>query len=121
MVRFELNSSAGILIVEPEGALSAGDFGDLAATVDPYLEQNGDLRGLLLQAPAFPGWENFAALLSHLRFVREHHRRVRRVAVVSDSAFLSVAPKIANLFVSAELKTFGATDRAAALEWLGSA
>jgi len=121
MIRFELRSTAGILIVEPGGALAAGDFADLAATVDPYLEQNGELRGLLLQAPSFPGWENFAGLLSHLRFVREHHRRIRRVAVVSDSAFLSVAPKIANLFVSAELRTFAASERAAALEWLGSA
>jgi hypothetical protein len=118
MIRHELLRERGILVVKPEGALRAEDFGALAGAVDPYLEQHGDLKGLLLDAPSFPGWENFAALLSHLRFVRDHHRRIRRIAVVSDSTFLSVAPKIAGHFVSAELKTFNATDRDAALAWL---
>jgi len=57
-------------------------------------------------------------LLSHLRFVRDHHRRIRRVAVVSDSAFLTVAPKIASHFVGAQLRTFDAAERAAALAWI---
>jgi hypothetical protein len=72
----------------------------------------------MIEAPSFPGWENFAALLSHLRFVRDHHRRIRRVAVVSDSPLLAVAPKIASHFVSAELRTFDAASRAAALAWI---
>jgi len=100
--------------------LQADDFRTLAAVVDPYIEQHGDLKGLLLDAPAFPGWDDFAALVSHFRFVRDHHRRIRRIAVVSDSAFLSVAPKIATHFVSAEIRTFDAADRAAALAWLES-
>jgi len=120
MIRHELLRERGILTLEPEGPLQAADFSTLAGVVDPYIEQHGELKGLLISAPAFPGWDDFAALLSHLRFVRDHHRRIRRVAVVSDSAFLSVAPKIAKHFVSAEIRTFDAADRAAALAWLES-
>ena len=120
MIHHELLRARGILIVKPDGRLSAEDFASVAATVDPYLEQNGTLRGLLLEAPSFPGWQDFAGLLSHLRFVRDHHRKIRRIAVVSDSAFLSVAPKVANHFVSAELKTFEAGARDAALAWIES-
>jgi hypothetical protein len=108
----------GILILEPQGPLQATDFSGLAAVVDPYIEQHGDFKGLLLVAPSFPGWKDFAALVSHLRFVRDHHRRIRRIAVVSDSTFLSVAPKIASHFVGAEIRSFDAADRAAALAWL---
>lgn len=118
MIQHELLREQGILILKPEGALRAEDFAALAGTVDPYLEERGALKGLVIEAPSFPGWEDFAALVSHLRFVRDHHRRVRRVAVVSDSPLLALGPKIASHFVSAELRTFGSADRAAALSWI---
>ncbi len=118
MIHHELLRDRGILTLEPKGRLEAADFGAIAAIVDPYIEQHGGLNGLLILAAKFPGWDDFAALLSHLRFVRDHHRKIRRIAVVSDSAVLSVAPKIANHFVSAEIRTFDVADRAAALVWL---
>jgi hypothetical protein len=120
MLGHELLRERGILILRPEGALRAEDFAALAGVVDPYIGQRGELEALMIDAPSFPGWENFAALLSHLRFVRDHHRLIRRIAVVSDSAFLAVAPRIANHFVSAEVRTFDAGARAAALAWLES-
>ena len=89
MIQYELLRERGILILKPEGALRAEDFTALAGAVDPYIEQHGELAGLVVDAPSFPGWENFAALLSHLRFVRDHHRRIRRIAVVSDSTLLA--------------------------------
>jgi hypothetical protein len=119
MIQHELLSEQRILILRPEAALRSEDFAKISRVVDPFIESHGDLRGVMIDAPSFPGWENFAALLSHLRFVRDHHRRIRRVAVVSGHPLLSVAPKIANHFLNAELKTFGPADRAAALAWLG--
>lgn len=118
MIQHELLRQRGILILKPEGALRADDFAALAGAVDPYIEQHGELNGLLIEAPSFPGWADFAALVSHLRFVRDHHRLIRRIAVVSDSTLLAVAPKIASHFVSAQVRTFDAADRAAALAWL---
>jgi hypothetical protein len=118
MIEHELQRERGILILKPKGPLQAGDFGALATVVDPYIESHGALDGLMIDAPSFPGWEDFAALVSHLRFVRDHHRKIRRIAVVSDSALLTVGPKIAKHFVSAEVRPFGTADRAAALAWL---
>lgn len=118
MLQHELLQERGILILKPEGALRAEDFTALAGAVDPYIERHGELKGLLIDAQSFPGWEDFAALLSHVRFVRDHHRRIRRIAVVSDSTLLAVGPKIASHFVSAEVRTFGAGARTAALAWL---
>lgn len=118
MLNHNLLSLDGILIVEPEGPLAAGDFEALAAEVDPYIATQGNLRGLLIEAPSFPGWENFAAFLSHFRFVRDHHRHIAKVAVVSDSRFLSVAPRFADHFVSAAVRHFAASERDAAMAWL---
>jgi hypothetical protein len=118
MLRHELLRERGILVLRPEGALRAEDFAALAGAVDPYIEQHGGLKGVLVEAAAFPGWESFAALVSHVRFVRDHHRRIRRIAVVTDSAVLTAAPTIASHFVSAEVRAFDARSRDAALAWI---
>jgi hypothetical protein len=118
MLRHELLTDDGILLVRPQGPIQAGDFEAVAKVVDPYIEQNGRLRGVMVEAQSFPGWDTFAALLSHLRFVRDHHRFIAKVAAVSDSTILSIAPQIAKHFVKAEFRHFSAEDRKAALAWL---
>ena len=72
MIKSELLKDKGVLIVSPVGPLGASDFEQLAGEIDPYIEQNGRLHGLMIHAGSFPGWKDFAALLSHLKFVRDH-------------------------------------------------
>ena len=118
MLQHELLHERRILILKPQGALRAEDFTGLAAIVDPFIEQHSALKGLMIEAPSFPGWENFAALSTHLRFVRDHYRLIQRIAVVTDSALLAAAPKIASHFVSAQVRTFDVANRTEALDWL---
>jgi len=118
MLAHELLSNEGILLVRPQGPIQAGDFEAIAKVVDPYIEQTGGLRGIMIEASSFPVWDSFAALMSHLRFVRDHHRLVAKIAAVSDSAVLSIAPHIAKHFVKAEFRHFNANEREAALAWL---
>jgi hypothetical protein len=117
MLHHELNEEQGILMVTPEAPLAKSDFEELARVVDPYIEKQGSLAALVIEAQSFPGWENFAGLVSHLRFVRDHHRKIQCVAVISDSKLLSVAPHVASHFVAAEIKQFPAAERQAALNW----
>jgi hypothetical protein len=118
MVEHELDTARSILYVRPKSALSATDFAELARVVDPHIEATGDLAGIVIEAPSFPGWEGLGAMTAHIRFVRDHHRRVRKIAVVTDSALGKVAEHLASHFVSAEIKRFpaGATD--AARQWI---
>lgn len=118
MVDHELLKEEGLLILHPTGALEASDFRNLTSEVDPYIEANGKLHGILIEAKSFPGWKDFAALVAHLRFVRDHHRKIQRIAVVSDSGFLNVMPKIASHFVQAQIQHFSDSRRDAALAWL---
>jgi hypothetical protein len=118
MIKFELLKDAGVLIVEPQGALSAEDFREISRVVDPYITERGKLVGLLIEAKSFPGWDSFAALIGHLKFVRDHHRNIDRVAAVTDSAFLKIAPKIAEHFAHPEIRVFASSEKASALAWL---
>lgn len=118
MLTHELLRDEGILILRPQGPLQAGDFTSLATLVDPYLEKHGKLRGIMVDAQSFPGWDSFTALVSHLQFVRDHHRLIGKIAAVSDSPVLSLAPQLAKHFVKAEIRHFNANERVAALAWL---
>ena len=118
MLAHELLRDRGILLLRPQGPIQTGDFESIAKSVDPYIEQTGGLRGVMIEAPSFPGWDSFAALVSHLRFVRDHHKLIAKIAVVSDSAVLSIAPQIAKHFVKAEFRNFSPKDRESALAWL---
>jgi hypothetical protein len=72
----------------------------------------------MIYSDSFPGWDDFDALLSHIRFIRNHHQTIRRVAFVTDSAVLTMLPRIASHFVVAEVRHFRHADRDAALDWL---
>jgi len=110
----------GVLVVEPSGPLAAEDFDALGAVVDPWIESHGKLQGLVLHVQAIPGWENLGGLLRHLRFVRDHHRNVRRVALVADGKMAELAPKIAEHFVDAELRHFAYPEFDDAIAWAGA-
>ena len=118
MITFELNPAQGILIISPQDSLEADDFQRIAEQVDPYIESNGKLHGVMIDAPSFPGWKDFSALVAHLKFVRDHHRKIEKIAAVSDSAFLAFAPKIASHFVQAEIRHFPQSQSVEALDWL---
>ena len=120
-MKFELLRHAGLLIVEPKEALTAEDFRAVSRTVDPYISESGKLTGLLIEASTFPGWDSFGALAEHMRFVRDHHRKIERVAAVTDSKLLALAPKIAEHFAHPEFKVFSSGERANALAWLQGA
>ncbi len=118
MLEHELLAKEGGLIVRPEGPLTAEDFAALAQQADAHIEAHGGLKGLMICAVKFPGWENLDGAISHFRFVRDHHRKIARVAFVSDADMLALLPKLASHFVSAEVKHFRGDAEADALAWI---
>ena len=118
MIKHHIMDAEGILVIEPVSALSAEDFRDLASSVDAYLAEHQTLHGMLIHAQHFPGWESFAGLAAHLKFVREHHKRIERIAVVTDSPLGTVAPTLAKQFVSAQIRRFVYSEFEEALTWL---
>jgi len=118
MLDYELNRTESILIIKPFGPLESTDFVKLVQEVDPFIREKGKLNGLMIYAKSFPGWDNFAAFLSHMKFVKNHHRKIRKIAAVTGSSFLSIMPQVAKHFVQAEVRHFGYDDKDAALNWL---
>jgi hypothetical protein len=118
MIEHSLDAANSILKIRPTAALKKEDFADLAKVVDPHIEKAGGLAGIIVEAPQFPGWDGFGALAAHLRFVREHHKKVKKIAIVTDSALGSVGEKLGTHFVAAQIKHFPAGEHEAARQWI---
>lgn len=116
-LEFELLEDKRLLVLEPQDELEANDFERVANEIDPFIDRVGGLAGLVVITEEFPGWDDLAAFTAHFRFVREHHRKIHRVALVTSSRFLSMLPRLAGLFVDAEVKQFPPDQRAVALAW----
>ena len=120
MIHAKLLRDQGVLMITPEGALQQSDFKVLGLLVDPYVEEKGELSGLMIYTESFPHWENFKALIAHIKFAKNHEQHVRKIAAVTDSKFLSIVPSIVSHFIHAEVKHFDYADKAGALAWLKS-
>ncbi|HEX4986366.1 MAG TPA: STAS/SEC14 domain-containing protein [Burkholderiales bacterium] len=118
MIESSLDAAEYILYVKPVGKLDRADFSELAQKVDSFIGDHGTLRGVIIEAVAFPGWEDFGAMVAHFRFVRDHHKRISKIAVVTDSPLGTAAEKLASHFVSAEIRRFHAGETQAAKQWI---
>jgi len=121
MLDYSIMQQEGILVLKPRGPLSKEDFSGLAAAADSYLSDHGKLHGVMVQAKGFPGWENFGGFAAHMHFVRDHHNKVERVAIVTDSPVAGVAESLGKHFTSAEVKLFSYADDKKAMDWLTTA
>jgi hypothetical protein len=117
---YKIIPDQGVLLVEPHGKLAAEDFDALATTADAWIDVSGGaLEGIVVHAHEFPGWKNLGGMLRHLRFVRDHHRKVHRIALAVDGKLAEVAPSLAEHFVTAEIEHFDADDLNRAISWAG--
>jgi len=66
-------SDYGFIEVSPTGKLEEEDFRELAREIKSLRESGSELKGMLICAKYFPGWDKFSDLMAHLSFVREHH------------------------------------------------
>ena len=117
-LKHQLLLPEGILILEPDAPLEAADFEGLVREIDPYIAEHGKLSGLMIRAQAFPGWANPEAFLAHMQFIKSHHRKIVRLAMVTDSKLLGELPKIAAHLVQVPVKHFSESQHEEALRWL---
>jgi hypothetical protein len=118
MIEHSLDTVHSVLYLRPKSALEQDDFAQLAKTVDPYIRETGGLSGLIIEAPTFPGWDSLGAMVAHFRFVQGHHKHIKKIGLVTDSALGNVAEHLASHFVSAEIRHFPARELEAAKRWV---
>jgi len=107
-----------VLTVRPDGKLETQDFLTLSEVVDPFIKKRGGLNGIIIVTKKFPGWEDFNGMIEHMKFVRNHHRNIAKVAIVTDSKIADVAESLGKHFVKASIKHFSFKDYESARRWM---
>jgi len=118
MLKINLDKENKILKLKPDGALSQQDFQSVATIVDPFIDEFKKLNGIIIYTKSFPGWDSFSALIKHLQFVSDHHKKISSVAFVTDSIIGDLAEKIATHFINASVRHFDFNDLDNAKEWI---
>ena len=121
MLIVKLDQEHAIALLEPTGALDEKDFQAAASMIDPLIESSGQLNGLIIHTESFPGWDSFAAFVSHFKFVKNHHQKIKRIALVSDSMIGTLLESLASHFIEAQIKQFPYDEMEQARQWLISA
>jgi hypothetical protein len=58
-------------------------------------------------------------MIRHLKFIRDHHEQVSRVALVTDSSALGqFATRVSSHFVKAEIQSFPYPELSRAVAWI---
>jgi len=120
MLKVKLDKENALVILEPHGALTKDDFDKAAVVIDPFIEEMGKLNGVVIYVESFPGWENFAGLSEHIVFIKNHHKKIKRLAFATDTTVINYTKAIAEPFIEAEIKVFPYAEFDKAKAWVVS-
>jgi len=118
MLNVTLDEKESIVILEPDGVLSEDDFKTASEIIDPFIEEHGSLNGLIIYSESFPGWDSFSSLITHLKFIKNHHKKVSHIAFVTNSFVGTFSEHITSHFVNAEVKNFAFNELEEAKTWI---
>jgi hypothetical protein len=116
-IEVALDESTGVVTAEVSEALRIEDFEHLAATVDPWMREHGELPGLVLHVRRVPGWTSVGSLLRHVRFVLGHQGKTGRIALATDVPVADAVASVVDRVVHPQVRTFGYADLPAAQAW----
>jgi hypothetical protein len=118
MITYTILAEEGIVIIEPSRSIRQQDFEPLTKDIDNYIRQKGMMRGLIIYTESFPKWDDFGAFLKDMKFVIGHHKKIKRVASVTDSKLFMIAHSIMRQVLFPEIKHFYYGELEAAKKWI---
>ena len=118
MLNISINKQTSVATLSPHGALSVEDILSATKIVDTYLENGKALKGVIIYTDLFHGWDSFSALLKHLKFIDNHHKKISRLAFVTNSLVGDFAEHLGSHFVHPEVRHFDYEQLAEAESWI---
>jgi SpoIIAA-like len=116
MIKTEIISANALKITAPD-KLKGDDFRQIAPQVDSLIRQHGQIR-LLIDASGFNGWENIAAFEHHAGFIKNHQRKVERIAVIAAHEWQHWLIGALRIFLHPQVRAYDKNHEREALKWI---
>jgi hypothetical protein len=106
MINIDIKERENIFVLTPDGAIGADDIAAVNEQVNTYINTCDRIPNLVVRASSLPHWKDFQALAAHFKFIKNHHKVVKKVAIVSDSSLIWLIRPIVNQFTGAKVRRF---------------
>jgi hypothetical protein len=106
MIDVEAKRSENVFILTPKGSISAEDIKTVASTIDVYINEHDAIPRLVFRLSQLPHWKDFEAMTAHFQLVKDHHKIIPKVAIVSDSSLLALVRVLVDQFTGARIRRF---------------
>jgi hypothetical protein len=116
MIKTEIISGNALKITLPD-KLNADNFRQVAPQIDSLIRQHGNIR-LLIDASGFHGWENIGAFETHAGFVRDHQKKIERIAVIAAHDWQHWLIATIRIFVHPDARAYDKRHEHEALQWI---
>lgn len=112
-----IDNTDNLIEITIKDTLEADDFRKLGEKADKLINEYGSIR-VLINAEDFNGWENTDAAEKHFSFVKAHHAKVERLAIIAGHMWQHWIAAMARVFMHPEVKVFDKTQLEDARNWL---
>ena len=112
-----LDEDSAFAILEPKAKLTKEDFEAASAALDPFIRERGELQGMMIKTRDFPGYDSLEDMAEHFKFIKSHHDKIGRVALVTDAPVASMVERLGDFLTKSEVKHFDFADAANAERW----
>lgn len=109
----------GVLGIEASGRVTHADYRDVLIPRADAMTAEGPINILYVIRSDFTGY-NLGALWDDGAFAIRHWRDFRRIAVVSDQAWVRAAVTLFKPFMPCEIRLFGRLELSGATTWVSS-
>jgi SpoIIAA-like len=117
MITIEKHERHNIFVLTPPKSITSDDIAELNRQMNDYVNAHDKVPNLVLRADQVPAWKNFEALADHIKFVKNHHRLVKKVAIVSDDRLIWLVRPVVDAFTGAKVRRFSADAFDKAYAW----
>ena len=108
----------GVLLLDVKNPFSAEDFETIAEIIDPYFEQHGELKGIIIHAKKFPYWNGARNRQEYLNFSSANHHKFQKAALAMGGFFTRIIARLAKGRVHPEVKIFKYKQIEKAQDWI---
>lgn len=119
MIGLQITEQNSIIHATPLGRISESDIKDtVGPQVDKMLRRYAHIKGVLIDASDFEGWEDFSAFIAHMAFIRDHHDKIGKVAIMNCHKYRDVLQYVTALVPDTKFHFYDKQQEEEAEQWL---